>query len=151
KKWLSIIGIAILTLLLLATAAWLWLTHTESGARWAVARASGFVERLDFDAFAGGLASGLTLQGVDFAHAGMRVSADQLELAARVELLSGPRVVVRRLRGRGIDIHPPQAQAPAEEKAESAFDLSALASPIDIVVEELDLRQLTIHAGSEPL
>ncbi|MEE4304322.1 MAG: hypothetical protein V2J19_09205, partial [Wenzhouxiangella sp.] len=92
KKWLVTLCIALLVLFLLAGSAWLWLTRSESGARWALARAAGAVERLQYQELSGGLASGITLGGVDFAHAGTAVSAQRLELAAGIDLFAGPLV-----------------------------------------------------------
>ncbi len=150
KKWLVVLCIALLVVVLLAASGWLWLTRTESGARWALARADGLVERLEYDSLSGGLASGITLEGLEFAHAGLRASAERLELAARIDLFAGPLVVVRHLRGRGIDVYLPQPGAPAEP-ADEPFDLSQLASPVDVIVEALELEQLAIHAGAEPV
>jgi translocation and assembly module TamB len=150
KKWLIIAGIAVLVILLLAGSAWLWLTRSESGARWALARAATTVEQLEYDALSGGLASGITLEGLRFAQAGTRVNAESIELAARIELFAGPRVVVRHLRGRGIDVHLPREDAPDEPAAEP-FDLSALASPVEVIVEQVELQQITVHGGEEPL
>lgn len=150
KKWSTIIGIAVLVLLLLVASAWLWLTRSESGARWALARAAGAVERLEYDALSGGLASGIEFDGLRFAHAGMRLDADRLELAASIDLFAGPLVVIRHLRGRDIAIHLPDGEAEPETGGEP-FDLSTLASPVDVTVEEIDLHRLSVHAGEEPL
>jgi translocation and assembly module TamB len=150
KKWLVTLCIALLVLFLLAGSAWLWLTRSESGARWALARAAGAVERLQYQELSGGLASGITLGGVDFAHAGTAVSAQRLELAAGIDLFAGPLVTVRHLRGRGIDIHLPPGEE-AEQSEGPAFDLSMLASPVEVVVEEVDLQGIAIHAGAEPI
>ncbi len=150
KKWLVTLCIALLVLFLLAGSAWLWLTRSESGARWALARAAGAVERLQYEELSGGLASGITLEGVDFTHAGTAVSAQRLELAAGIDLFAGPLVTVRHLRGRGIDIHLPPGEE-AEQGEAPAFDLSMLASPVEVAVEEVDLQGIAIHAGAEPI
>lgn len=150
KKWLLIAGIAVVVVLLLAASAWLWLTRSESGARWALARGAGAVEQLEYESLSGGLASGITLEGLRFAHAGTRVSAESIELAVGIELFAGPRVVVDHLRGRGIDVHLPQEEV-EDEPAREPFDLSNLASPVEIVIEEAALRQITVHGGEEPV
>lgn len=150
KKWLKLVVIAVVVLLLLAGSAWLWLTRSESGARWALARAAGTVEQLEYETLSGGLASGVTLTGLRFAHAGTRVDADRLELAASIDLFAGPRVVVGHLRGRGIEVYLPPGKETTEPSAEP-FDLSALVSPIDVIVEEVDLRGLAVHVGEQPL
>jgi translocation and assembly module TamB len=150
KKWLVILCIALLAVFLLASSAWLWVTRTEGGARWAMARGAGAVERLEYESLTGGLASGITLEGVAFAHAGTRVSAERLQLAARIDLFAGPLVEVYHLRGRGIDVHLPQTEETAETES-APFDLSSLAAPVDVTVEELDLQRLAIHAGGEPV
>ncbi|RFF27126.1 MULTISPECIES: translocation/assembly module TamB domain-containing protein [unclassified Wenzhouxiangella] len=149
KKWLVIVVIALLVVSLLLGSAWLWLTHSESGARWALARAAGSVERLEYESLSGGLASGITLEAVRFEHAGTRLNAEAIELAARIDLFAGPRVVVHHLRGRGIDLHLPQTEE-TTEPADEPFDLSTLTSPIEVIVEEVDLQQLVIHTGEAP-
>jgi len=151
KKWLIIVGVILLALLVLAGSAWLWLTRSESGARWAVARAASAVERLEYADLSGGLASGLMLEGLDFEHAGSRVSADRLEIAARIELFAGPRLVVRHLRGRDIEVFLPEGEAAEPEAQTPLLDLASIASPIEVIIEEVDLRSLTVHAGGEPV
>ena len=149
KKWLIITGSIILATLVLVSVAWLWLTRSESGARFALARVAGAVEQLEYDRLSGGFASGLSLDGVEFAQAGSRVTAAHLELAVRVELLAGPQVVVDYLRVREIDIHLPPPGPEGELRAEP-FDLSRLASPVTVEVREVDVSDLTIHSGSQP-
>ncbi|WP_376693582.1 translocation/assembly module TamB domain-containing protein [Wenzhouxiangella sp. EGI_FJ10409] len=150
KKWLIIVGIAVLALGLLLASAWLWLTRSEGGARWTLNQATGAVERLDYDSLSGGLLSGLRLDGIRFEHAGARVDAEELALELRIDLFSGPRVVVQSMRGEGIDIYLPEAQE-TDEPAAEPFDLSALASPIEVVIDELALRRIAIHGEGEPL
>lgn len=146
KKWLIIAGIGLAILLILTASLWLWLTRSEAGARFAIGQAAGLVEQLDYDSLSGGLASGLVIDDLRFAHAGSRVSASRLELKARIELFAGPRVVVSHLRGHGFDVHLPAADATAEPAAE-AFDLASLALPIDVLVESLDLGEINLHHG----
>jgi len=150
KKWLIIAGIAVVVLGLLLSSAWLWVTRSEGGARWLLARAAGAVERLEYDSLSGGLAAGITLDGVRMEQAGTRVSAETLELAARVDLFAGPRVVVRHLHGQGIEIQLSATDKSGEPPGEP-FDLSALASPIEVIVNEVDLRELVVHTGRESL
>ena len=150
KKWLIIAGIAVLVLALLLGSVWLWLTRSEGGARWTLTQAAGAVERLEYESLEGGLLSGLTLEGIRFEHAGTRVNAEELALDLRLDLFSGPRVVVRKLSGQGIDVYLPEGEE-TDKPAGEPFELSTLASPIQVVVDELALRQLTVHGGGEPL
>src|SRR5690625_8041574 len=90
---------------MIVASAWLWLTHSASGMKFALARTAGVIDRLEYDSLSGGVAKGITLTSVRFAQSGTRVEADRLELAARGELLSGPRVVVRRRRASDIDVY----------------------------------------------
>src|SRR5690625_6969627 len=91
KKWLIFTAAAVVLILMIVASAWLWLTHSSSGMKFALARTAGVIDRLEYDSLSGGLAKGITLTSVRFAQSGTRVEADRLELAARVELLSGPR------------------------------------------------------------
>lgn len=150
KKWLIILLACVLVIVVLAASGWLWLTRSESGARWALARGAGAVEQLEYETLSGGLASGVTIEGLRFAQAGSRVTAERIELAARIELFGGPRVLVRHLRAAGVDIHPSDEQREADAQPQP-FDLSGLASPVAVVVDELDLRELRLHGGEQPL
>src|SRR5690554_7354558 len=114
KKWLIIAGIGLAILLILTASAWLWLTRSESGARFAISQGAGAVEQLDYDSLSGGLASGLVIDGLRLAHAGTRVTASRLQLKPRIELFAGPRVVVSHLRGQGFAIHLPEPDPNAE-------------------------------------
>lgn len=150
KKWLLILVAMLALLALLAGSGWLWLTRSENGARWALERAAGAVERLDYDRLQGGLASGIVLERIDFRHAGSRISVERLELAARIRLLGGPRVTVHHLRSSGIDVHLPDAPADPE-RAPSPFDPAALVSPVPIDIEELRMERIRIHSSEDPI
>lgn len=150
KKWLIFTAAAVVLILMIVASAWLWLTHSASGMKFALARTAGVVDRLEYDSLSGGLAKGITLTSVRFAQSGTRVEADRLELAARVELLSGPRVVVRRLHASGIDVYLPQEEAETKPDGEP-FRLSQIASPVEVVAEDIDISDLRIHSGDEPL
>lgn len=151
KKWLIIIGAIILALVLIVIAAWLWLTQTEGGARWAMARAAGSVERLEFAELSGSIASGVVLDNPRFAQAGVRVEGARLELAARVELLNGPRIIVRHLRGRDVRVELPPGEAEPAPAPAGRFELSGLALPVDIDLRESDIEGLTIVGDGEPI
>jgi translocation and assembly module TamB len=151
KKWLIIIGAILLALVLIVIAAWLWLTQTEGGARWAMARAAGSVERLEFAELSGSIASGVVLDNARFAQAGLRVEGARLELAARVELFNGPRIIVRHLRGRDVRVALPPGEAEPAPAPSVRFELSDLALPVDIDLRELDVEGLSIVGDGEPI
>src|SRR5690625_7960091 len=96
---------------MIVASAWLWLTHSASGMKFALARTAGVVDRLEYDSLSGGLAKGITLTSVRFAQSGTRDEADRLELPPRVELLSAPRGAVRRRHASGSDVYRPHEAA----------------------------------------
>ncbi|QOC22249.1 translocation/assembly module TamB domain-containing protein [Wenzhouxiangella sp. AB-CW3] len=144
KKLLIIVAILLALLAAGLVSAWWWLTDTRSGAQWALNRAAPHLDVLSWEQLEGGLASGLVFDGVVLEQAGTRVTADRLELAARVHLLGGPRVHVQHLYLHGPNVHLP---APADEEREPGdpFDPGALALPLAIDIHDLRIERFELH------
>ena len=121
KRWQ--INAAIITALILAliggllAVGWWWLTTTRSGAEWLLDRAAGAVPSLEWQSLEGGLAGGIVLRGVQLDEAGSQVRIDKIELAARVALLSGPKITVDWLRVNDVDVYLPPADLDAPDDA----------------------------------
>ncbi len=144
KKLLIIVAILIALLAGGLAAAWWWLTDTRSGAEWALNRAVPYLDALSWERIEGGLASGLTVDGVVLEQAGTRVRVDQLQLAARIHPLGGPRVHVQRLHVRGPEVHLPEP--PVEEREPGdPFDPGMLALPIAIDIDDLIVENFRLH------
>jgi len=155
KRWQ--INAAIITALILAliggllAVGWWWLTTTRSGAEWLLDRAAGAVPSLEWQSLEGGLAGGIVLRGVQLDEAGSQVRIDKIELAARVALLSGPKITVDWLRVNDVDVYLPPADLDAPDDA--PFLLPDLASPFPVQVDELLITHFRLypHEGEEPL
>ncbi|MFW5815889.1 MAG: translocation/assembly module TamB domain-containing protein, partial [Wenzhouxiangella sp.] len=147
KKFLIITLAAVVLLLCAAAAGWLWLTSTESGARWLLERAGGVAPSLAWDDMAGDLRGGIVLRGLQIDEAGVQANLDRLELAVRVHLPPSPRVDVHWLRASGGEVH---LAASDEEKPddEPPLVLPDLTSPIDVRVRELTLSDFRVHPAA---
>jgi translocation and assembly module TamB len=144
KKLLIIVAILIALLAGGLVSTWWWLTDTRSGAEWALNRAVPYLDALSWERIEGGLASGLSVEGVVLEQAGTRVTVDHLELAARIHPLAGPRVRVERLHVHGSKVHLPE---PREEEREPGdpFDPGMLALPLAIDIEDLRIEDFRLH------
>ncbi len=135
KRWL-IITVLILGLLgSLLAVGWWWLTTTRSGAQWLLNQAAGAVPSLQWQSLEGGLVGGIVLRGVQLDEAGSRVRIAKVELAARVALLSGPKITVDWLRVSDADVHLPPPDPDAVD--DLPFSLPDLSSPLPVQVNEL--------------
>jgi translocation and assembly module TamB len=147
-KW---IGIAVLALILITGALLFWLLRTESGARFALARAVGAMEgKFSFERSSGYLVGPLTLVNVRYADPAAGVDARVGSIVVDVAPLE---IVSRRVHVVGLDIAnldlalttvPPKAQA----EPPSAFSLVA---PVDLFLDRLTLKEATIAQDGKPL
>ncbi len=150
-KWLKWLALAVLLLLLLLGGVAGWLLGTTSGLEFALDRASSatngalVVERAEGD-----LAGPLTLHGLRYADAtGLDVKVRQATLDISVWSLLQRRVRVVRLEADGIDVAlPPPSPPEPEPEDKGSFSLAA---PIDIVVDQLDVRNLLVHREKQSL
>jgi translocation and assembly module TamB len=80
--------LAVPALLLVAgLTAWAWLMHSESGARWLLARLEASIPgSLTASTISGDLGSGLQLDGIHFDDASMRVDVGRLKIAIDIDL-----------------------------------------------------------------
>lgn len=148
KRWLIITTIVTAIVLALIGAllavGWWWLTTTRSGAEWALNRAAGAAPSLEWQSLEGGLAGGVVLREVRLNEAGSEVRIGKIELAARVALLSGPRITIDWLRINDADVRlpPPDPEAPADQP----FALPDLSSPFPVQVNELLVTDFRLYA-----
>lgn len=148
-KWL---GIGLLILLLMLAIAVFWLLRTESGARFALARAVGATDgKLAVERSSGPLSGPLTLEGVRYNDPAIGVDAKLgrvlLDLKP-LELLSS-RVHITNLELGQIDVAltttPPKPEPPPSNEPFS------LAAPVDIVLDRLTLKQAAISQDGKPV
>ncbi len=152
-KKLLIISLVVLVLLVGSlVSAWWWLTSTESGAGWALNRASGVVPSLQWQSLSGNLRSGLTLESIRLDEADSEIRIGRLELSARIRLLPSPEVDVHWLRADDVDIRLAEGEPPDPDA--EPFEMPDISAPVPVRVHELqvtDLRLLTSPDQAEPL
>ena len=155
RRWLKRILIALLALILLLVLVLVggfhWLTRTHSGAEFALGQAQGALPSLAWDTAEGNLRDGLVLEGLTVDPAGASVRIERVELAARLRLIGGLELTVERLAVRGADIVLPPPEPGAD--SEDAITLPDLASPLPIVIEQLELAAIRLlpHQSETPL
>jgi translocation and assembly module TamB len=152
KKLLIITAIALVLLVGALVSAWWWLTSTQSGASWALNRASGMVPSLQWQSLSGGLRHGLTLESIRLDEADTEIRIGRLELSARIRLLPSPVVDVNWLRANDVDIRLAERDPPDPDAA--PFELPDISAPVPIRVHELRVTDLRLLAGpdqAEPL
>lgn len=150
KRILIWFGLGLGIVALLLAVAWWWLTGTRGGASFLLARASGFVEVLEFRHVEGGLARGVVLEELVLRQAGIDVRADRVELSAEVDLLP-PQLTIERLHIDGLDVRlpPPEPDAPPA----GPLVLGDYRAPIPVELRDFVLRGLVFQPGpdAEPI
>ncbi len=150
-RWYAWVGIAVLTLVLAIGGGIAWILNTNAGARWALARASGFlndalrVERVD-----GTLAGPLTL--TNFVYRDQKSGLDislahaNVDVALRDLFSMTVHVVSAELRGLDVRMSEPAERPPPEPK--QPFTLEA---PLDVIVDRFVLRDAHIVSDEQEL
>lgn len=147
-KWL---GIGLLVLLLILALALFWLLRTESGARFALARAVGAMQgKLAVERSSGPLSGPLTLEGVRYADPSIGVDArlGRVLLELKPLALLSRRVHVANLEVDRLDVAlttvPPKPEPPSSEPF-------SLAAPIDVLLDRFALTQAAIRQDGKPV
>lgn len=138
------LGAGVLILVLVLAAA--WLLGSESGARFALARALAALpaDSLSWQAQQGSLAQGLRLQGLRYQQDGLSVEIERIEVRARlIETLSS------RLRVESLDIEGVQLTLPASEpevEPSAPFTIELPESLPDLVLSlGIDVRRAEVR------
>jgi translocation and assembly module TamB len=134
-KRLVIGTLALPTALLLAVASGVtWLQHSESGARWLLARVSVSTgQALQFDQLEGDLASGLNFRGLRYDDGELRVHASTAALQAELDWLP-PALRIRRLEVDSLLLQPLTLSG---EAADLESVLPSLQPPIPVHLERV--------------
>jgi translocation and assembly module TamB len=149
KRALRWIGCIVLVIALAVTALLVWALHSESGARFVLARAQAALEgKLTVTRSSGTLSGPLVLEGVRWndpaAGVDARVERVSVDLAARS--LLGRLVKIDDLAIDGVDVA--LTTVPPKDEPPTPFSLDA---PIDIAIEKLHLQRAAIRQDGEPL
>ncbi|HKE49813.1 MAG TPA: translocation/assembly module TamB domain-containing protein [Rhodanobacteraceae bacterium] len=146
-KW---IGIGFGVIVLVTAALLFWLLRTESGARFALARATAAAEgKVSFEKSSGHLAGPLTLVNVRYRDPAAGVDARVGTIVVDVAILE---LFAKRVHVVGLDIGdlnvalttvPPKPEEPASE--------FSLVAPIDVALDRLALKKAAVSQDGKPL
>lgn len=146
KKGLAWSGVVFAVLILAVVAMLLWVLNTQSGTRWAAARATAALgDKLAIETVDGTIAGPLRLTNLRYRDPGAGIDVGVRELALDLVLndLWGQLVHVKKLEVAGIDVltHEPTEPKPPEEPAEPF----RLQPPIDIAVDSFQAREVKVR------
>ena len=146
---LAWVGIGFGVLLLLVVAGVAWILNTQSGARWAAARAVGLMGgKLEVAAVDGTIAGPLTVGGIRWFDeaSGVDVHVARVALDVALAELFSKRVHVQLLDVNGVDVrlfeHPPKPEEP------STFSLTP---PLDVILDRFTLKDARIAKDGKSL
>jgi len=150
-RWYGWIGIVLLALVALIAGGVLWILNTNSGTRWALARASGILDNaLQVERVEGTLAGPLTLTNLTYKDpkSGLDVAAGSIHVDVALRELFGMTVHVTTAELRNLDVTlgEPTEREP-EPKDNQPFTLEA---PIDVIVDRFTLRAARIVSAKPP-
>ncbi|HEY9380227.1 MAG TPA: hypothetical protein VIQ01_03175, partial [Burkholderiales bacterium] len=127
-------------LVLLAWAGLRWLTGSDSGTQWALARVQGALGgQLQIDAARGNFADGLDIQRLLYENEGVRVEARDVHLRAQALRTLLGHLLVNELRATRLDV----VLKPSADDEPSSLPQS-LALPIGVRVEDARIDELLI-------
>ena len=150
-KFLRTFIAAGLLLGLIAAGGWHWLLHTESGARWAWAKAqTASNDSLQMQALVGDFGSGLTVQGMVFATDTVAVEAEEMRFVANLDLvplrLQLAEVSIRNV---SVQLDEPGEGSPATK---NELSLEGLSLPLLVQVGDSVVTNITIaRPQTDPL
>ncbi len=123
--------------------AWMWLLHTESGARWMFSRlGSSPAFELGASSISGDLGSGLQLEGLYFENDAVRVEITKITSAVNIDLLP-PSVKVERVHADAIAIKALETSGQdSDDPAGLHQALQGLSLPIPVRVEDVKLQRI---------
>jgi hypothetical protein len=125
---------------LLAAAAWFWLLHSESGARWLWSQAeSATGGALTAVTVEGDVTSGVLLRGISFANDSVELAVDDVSLAARLDLLP-LRVVVEDADSTGFSLRILEGDGRRDGGTDLGQIFAKLQLPFEIAVQRLDME-----------
>lgn len=147
------IGVGVGTLLLVAALVLAWLLGTTSGARFALARATGATAgKLTVARVEGRLAGPLQVSGLRWRDpaAGIDARIDSASIDLALSRLLARRVLIHAVAIDGVEVALTTVPPKPEEPATDSGPVS-LAAPIDIVLENLALTQARVSKDGEPV
>lgn len=152
KKGLAWTGIVIAVLVVVVVGMLLWVLNTQSGTRWAAARATAALgDKLAIDTVDGTIAGPLRLTNLRYRDpgAGIDVGVRELSLDMVLNDLWGQLVHVKNLEVSGVDVltHEPTEPPPPEDPSKPF----TLKPPIAIAVDSLRVRDVKVRSPEATL
>jgi translocation and assembly module TamB len=146
KKGLAWTGIVIAVLILIVVAMLLWVLNTQSGTRWAAARATAALgDKLAIERIEGTIAGPLHVRNLRYRDpaAGIDVGVRELALDMVLNDLWGQLVHVKSLEVSGIDVltHEPTEPPPPEEPSKPF----SLKPPIEVAIDSFVARDVKVR------
>lgn len=142
------LALACLLLVVVGTAA--WLLGTESGLRFALARAAGYLpEGIEIGAVQGTASGPLVVRDVRVQTTGFSLELDRVELEWGLMALFGRQIRVDRLHADGLRYAAHERPPPPEEQGEP-FELpEEIELPVDIFIEDARIRDVSLQMAAE--
>lgn len=129
--------------------AWLWLLHTESGARFAWGRATDVLgEAMSAEGLSGDLSSGLHITSFVYEIDGLRIAAQQLSVSVNVDIVPLS-IIVNSPSATGMTVQVDAAASDEGEAADPGRVLDSLHLPFRLVINDLKVTDAVISGVRE--
>ncbi|HEX7081727.1 MAG TPA: translocation/assembly module TamB domain-containing protein [Gammaproteobacteria bacterium] len=149
-RTVTIGALALAGLLLLVAVTAAWLLGTESGLRFAFARAAGYLpEGIEIGAVQGTASGPLVVRDVRVNMQGFSLALDRLELEWRLSALFGRELRVERLRADGLR-YTAHEQPPPPPEEKQPFELpERIDLPLDVFVDDARVRDIAVQGTGQ--
>lgn len=147
---LAIAALTLAGLLLLTVLAVAWLLGTESGLRFAFARAAGYLpEGVEIGAVDGTASGPLLVQDVRVQAPGFSLALDRLELEWRLSGLLKREIRIERLYADGLRYAAREQPPPPEEDKEPFRLPERIDLPVDVFADDVRVRDIAVRGSAE--
>lgn len=147
----SFVGLILLAIVATFVLRW-WVLGTEAGTGFALAQAEKVMgTQLNIGSHRGTLGDGLTINNLRYQAPGTAVDAQQIQIAAKLNLLPWPNVNIRRLQIDDVDVQ--LSESPDAVEANQSSGIPSLSSPVAVKLENLQINRLSVqtNADAEPI
>ncbi|CAN5140903.1 translocation/assembly module TamB domain-containing protein [soil metagenome] len=154
RRGLLATALIIAALLILLTAAAAWLLSTESGLRFAFARASGYLpDSVQIGAIDGTAAGPLIVRDIRVEMEAFTLELERIELEWQLRALLGREIAIDRLHADGVRYMGHETQPEPEESKEPFALPEQIELPVSVRLNDARVRDVTLRAtdSSEPV
>jgi len=151
KRWLKQIVISVFVLILILIGFVGWLIATESGFRFLIVQAQNWAPgQLTVNYFEGRLLDKFSLRGLVYQHDELAVHLTSFDFNWNPRALFQPKLQVKQLHVKGLDIKLPPSQPQAESS--EPISLPEIRLPLTLALEDIAIQQLTLRMpATEPV